>query len=203
MKILIGTNNKNKLKQFIRIFNSLTKDIELLSLQDVGISNDVKEDGGSLLNNAKKKAKYYGEKSKILTLADDTGLFIDALNGEPGINSKRWHNGTDKDRYMKVLEKMKDVSKTKRTCRYTGVLALYDPGKKKFWTYKKDLEGIVADKPLDKNGFGYDSIFFCTKYKKYYSQLIDSERDTISHRGPGIRELVDYLNKNNSRSEIK
>ena len=196
MKILIGTRNKNKLNQFIRIFNNLIKDLELLSLQDVKIKNDVKEDGNSLLSNAKKKAKYYGEKTKILTLADDTGLFIDALNGEPGVNSKRWYNGTDRNRYMKVLERMKNVPKTKRTCRYTGVLVLYDPKKKKFWTYKKDLEGMIADKPLSKNGFGYDPIFFCTKYKKYYSQLTDRERDAIIHRGTGIRKLVGYLNKN-------
>ncbi len=195
MDILIGTNNKNKLAQFRRIFNELNPDIKLFSLQDLGIIDDIEEHSDNLLDNAKKKAEYYGEKSKMLTLADDTGLFIDALNGEPGIHSKRWHNGTDEDRYFKILERMKDVSKENRSCRYTGVLAFYNPAKKEFWTYKNDLEGIIADQSLVANGFGYDPIFISVFYNKYYSELTDAERDEISHRGLGVRELLKYLNQ--------
>ncbi|MCX6951068.1 MAG: non-canonical purine NTP pyrophosphatase, partial [Verrucomicrobia bacterium] len=87
MKILIGTNNENKLKQFKRIFVNFGSDTELFSLKDISITDDVEEDENSLLNNAKKKAQFYGEKSKMLTLADDTGLFVDALDGEPGIHA--------------------------------------------------------------------------------------------------------------------
>jgi len=193
MKILIGTRNKNKLDQFKRIFARLNANIELLSLDDLKIYEEVAEDSDNLLANAKKKAEYYGEKSKALTLADDTGLFIDALNGEPGIHSKRWHDGMDKDRYMKVLEKMKSVSKVKRTCRYVGVLAFYNPAKKEFWTYQNNLEGRIASEPLEGNGFGYDPIFICAEYNKYYSRLTDAERDAISHRGLGIKELLKHL----------
>src|SRR4030042_3566384 len=114
MKILIGTNNENKLNQFRRIFRNLGSDIELASLKDVSITDDVEEDGDNLLDNAKKKAQFYGEKSKMLTLADDTGLFIDALGGEPGVHAKRWHEGTEKERYLKILEKIKDIQKGKR-----------------------------------------------------------------------------------------
>ena len=101
MQLLIGTNNKNKLNQFTRIFVRLGISLELFSLQDLGIRDEVTEDRENLLDNAKKKAKYYGEKSGMITLADDTGLFIDALGGEPGVHAKRWYAGTEKDRCAK------------------------------------------------------------------------------------------------------
>lgn len=193
MKILIGTNNKNKLNQFISIFKSLNKDIELFSLENLGITDDVEENSDNLLDNAKKKAEYYGEKAKIPTLADDTGLFIDALNGEPGIHSKRWYEGTDKDRYMKVLERMKNVPKEKRTCRYKGVLAFYMPEKKESWVYEQNLEGFIADVSKEGKGFGYDPIVIIKDSDKYYSQFTDEEKAKVSHRGLGVKKLLKDL----------
>jgi XTP/dITP diphosphohydrolase len=190
MKILIGTNNQNKLAQFKRILIRLAPDVELLTLADLKIIDDVEEDGEDLLTNAKKKARFYGKKSGLMALGDDTGLFIDALDGEPGLHAKRWHQGTEQDRYLKILERMKEVPVEKRTCRYTGVLALYDPAKDSFWTYENKLEGRIATEPLPGAGFGYDPIVIIDEYDKYYSQLTDEERDNISHRGRGIRELL-------------
>jgi len=194
MKILIGTNNENKLKQFQRIFRNLGSDIELISLKEVGITSDAEEDEDNLLANAKKKAKFYADVSGMITLADDTGLFIDALGGEPGVHAKRWHEGTEKDRYLKIMERMKDISNEKRNCRYNGVLAVYNPETQEFWTHESSLEGIIANKPMEANGFGYDPIFISTAFNKYYSQLTDEERDSISHRGLGINKfLKDYI----------
>jgi len=194
MKILIGTNNENKLKQFQRIFRNLGSDIELISLKEVGITSDAEEDEDNLLANAKKKAKFYADASGMITLADDTGLFIDALGGEPGVHAKRWHEGTEKDRYLKIMERMKDISNEKRNCRYSGVLAVYKPKTQEFWTHESSLEGIIANKPMEANGFGYDPIFISTAFNKYYSQLTDEERDSISHRGLGINKfLKDYI----------
>ncbi len=190
MEILIGTNNKNKLNQFTKIFEVFAKDIKICSLQDLGIDDDVEEDFDNLLDNAKKKAEFYGKKSGLLTLADDTGLFIDALGGEPGIHAKRWHAGSEKDRYEKILERMKDVAKDKRTCRYTGVLAVYNPKSNLFWTYKNDVEGVIANTPKDLGGFGYDPIFISLHYKKYYSELSAEERNAISHRGVGVKKFL-------------
>jgi len=193
MKILIGTNNKNKLNQFKRIFSNLDFEIEVLSLQDLGITDDINEDRNSLLENAKKKAKYYAEKSNLPTLADDTGLFIDALNGEPGVHAKRWHAGTEKERYMLILDKMKDIPENKRACRYIGALAFYNPQNKEFWTYEKSIEGRIAHEPLESGGFGYDAIFISLDFNKYYSELTDNEKDLILHRTLGAKELVKYL----------
>lgn len=195
MKLLLGTNNQNKIAQFKRIFKNLNSKIKLVSLNDFGIYDDVKEDCNNLLDNAKKKAKYYAERSGLIALADDTGLFIDSLNGEPGVHSKRWHTGKEKDRYLKILKLMKNIPKGKRTCRYTGVLAVYDPNTKKFWVYKNNLEGTIATKPKINEGFGYDPIFISTKFNKYYSSLLDSERDAISHRGLGIKKFLKKMKK--------
>jgi XTP/dITP diphosphohydrolase len=194
MKILLGTNNQNKLQQFQRIFQRLGSDVDLLTLKDVGIVDDVEEDADNLSDNAKKKSQYYGEKSGMLTLADDTGLFVDSLGGEPGVHAKRWHNGTELDRCYKLLERLKDVPEEKRICRYAGVLSVYNPDEKTFWTYKNDTEGIISDDFKGDDGFGYDPIFKLSN-GKHYAELTNEDRDAISHRGPGIGEFLKYLNK--------
>lgn len=192
MKILIGTNNENKLQQFRRIFRNSGSDIELVSLKDAGITDDVEEDEDNLLANAKKKAEFYGEKSGILTLADDTGLFVDALGGEPGVHAKRWHDGTELDRCHKLLERLKDIPESKRTCRYTGVLVVYNPDTKEFWNYQNNIEAVISAEFKGDSGFGYDPIFKLEN-GKHYAELTDEERDAISHRGLGTKELIKYL----------
>jgi len=194
MEILIGTKNKNKFRQFKWILNGLDKRIKVYSLESLGIIDDVEEDSDDLLDNAKKKVKYYGEKTGMITLSDDTGLFIDALNGEPGVHSRRWLCGTDKDRYTNIFERMKGIPENKRTSRYIGVLALYNPDKKEFWSYSNNVEGTIAKESSEKSGFGYDAIFISKEYNKYYSQLTEEERHRISHRGMGARELLKYIN---------
>jgi len=191
MQILIGTNNENKFNQFKKAFNILNPDIELCSLKELGITDDVEEDSDNLLENAKKKAEYYGKKSGMLTLADDLGFFVDALNGEPGIHAKRWHSGTDRDRYVKVLERMKDVPEGKRTCKYKSALVAYNPSNKEFWTYEQNLEGRIAVEPKEGHGFGYDPIVIING--KYYSEYTDEERYKVSHRGLGTKELLKHL----------
>jgi XTP/dITP diphosphohydrolase len=193
MKILIGTNNPNKLRQFKRIFKGFGSGAELITLKEAGIFDEVKEDADNLLDNAKKKAKYYGDLSGILTIADDTGLFVDSLRGEPGIHAKRWHDGTELDRCHKLLEILKDIPEEKRTCRYTGVLSVYDPQKKEFWAYENNTEGCISDEFRGKDGFGYDPIFKLSS-GKHYAELTDEERDLISHRGPGVKEFLKVFN---------
>jgi XTP/dITP diphosphohydrolase len=193
MKILLGTHNENKFRQFKKIFNSLDKSIELFSLNDLGINEEVEEDSDILSENAKKKAKYYGEKSGLLTLSDDLGLFIEALNGDPGVHAKRWLLGTDKDRYMKILERMEGVPEEKRNCYYRGTLVLYNPEKKEFWTFEGDLNGKIAAIPKEGSGFGYDPIVIIDGYNEYYSQFDDQERNKVSHRGLGVKKMLEYL----------
>jgi len=193
MKILIGTNNQNKLAQYRRSLKENLPATEILSLTDLGITLDVEENGDSLMHNAKKKAREYADLSGILTVADDTGLFIDALGGEPGLHAKRWAAGSDKDRCLKILERLKDVPKEERTARYDAVVACYDPEKKKFYTARTIVEGHIGEELKGKNGFGYNSIFFVEKFGKKFAELTNGEIDSISHRTVGMREIIDKL----------
>ena len=195
MKLLIGTNNLNKLKQFKRILAHHLPEMEVLSLAEVGITDDVEEDGETLLSNAEKKAKYYAEKSHLPTLSDDTGLFVDALNGEPGLHSKRWHTGNEEESYLKILERLKNIPEEKRSARYLGALAFYDPKKKIAWHYEGAIQGTIANEPRPGGGFGYDPIFITQAFNRYYSQLSPEEIDSINHRGLGVKELKIFLKK--------
>lgn len=194
MEILVGTNNKNKLEQWRRIFGKHIPDAKLFSLKDLDITQDVEEDAETLLGNAEKKARFFGDIAQMMTVSDDTGLYIDALNGEPGLHAKRWLEGTDMDRNNKILERMKGVLQEKRTCRYIGAMAIYDPKENKMWTFESALEGKIAEKPVEGVGFGFDPIFIAVAYGKFYSQLTDDERDAISHRGLGVAEYAKQLN---------
>jgi XTP/dITP diphosphohydrolase len=195
MKILIGTSHQGKIKQYLRIFQKYMPEVELVTLNELNIADEPEESADNLLDNAKKKAQFYGEKSGMLAIADDTGLFIDALNGEPGIHAKRWHNGSENDRCQKILDKMKDVPEKSRKCYYRGAVAVYDPQKKTYFTSETSEPGKIAFKIVEVGGFGYDPIFIATNFNKYYSELSDDERDSISHRSNGIKKFAEYLKK--------
>ena len=178
------------------MFGKFMPEAEVYSLGDMNISDDVEEDGETLLENATKKAKYFGEKLGMITLADDTGLFVDVLNGEPGVHAKRWHAGTERERNLKLIEKLKKIPEDERTCRYTGVLVIYNPKKNKFWTYEGKTEGWISDEFKGTSGFGYDQIFKTKAYEgRHYAELDHMEKDLISHRGMGIREFAKNKDK--------
>jgi len=191
MKILVGTNNLNKFKKYKEAFDIYAPEIELLNPSDLKIAEDVEEDGDSLLENAIKKAKFFGSKSKIITLADDTGLFVDALNGEPGIHAKRWCEGSDHDRCVKLLERLEGKN---RTARYKWVFAAYNPLNDKIWTFEYSLEGSMSDEFRDVGGFGYDKMFKLASMDKHYSELSKEELAEIGGRGRAVKELI--LNSN-------
>jgi XTP/dITP diphosphohydrolase len=195
MKILIGTNNQNKLAQYRRSLAKMMPELEILSLSDLGIDLDVEEDGDTLLHNAKKKAKEYAEMSGLLTMADDTGLFVDALGGEPGIHAKRWAEGSGRDRCMKILERLKDVPKEKRTARYEAIVACYDPKSEKFLTSKTIVKGLIVDDLKGENGFGYDPIFLVDRFGKRFAELTVDEIDSISHRTVGAKEIIEKISR--------
>lgn len=193
MKILIGTTNKNKFDQFLYIFNKFTDEVELFSLLDFKIKDDVIEDGETLLENAKKKAKFFGQKSGLITLSDDTGLFVDALSGELGLNSKRWHTGTDKERCLKLIEKLKGIPEKERTCRYIGAIAVYNPINTSFFEHQSAVEGYITDDFRGEAIFGYDQIFHSVNFDKNYAELSEDEKMQLSHRGLGVDEFLRYM----------
>lgn len=168
---------------------------ELISLDESGIKEEVEETGDSFEENAILKAKIIGGKVGVLTLAEDSGLEIDALGKKPGIYSARYVEGSDEDRIRKVLMELKDIPKEKRTARFRAVVAIYNTGDRKVYTFKGMSEGLIIDRQSGNNGFGYDPIFYNLDLKKTNAQASLEEKNRVSHRAKALFQAKKYLEK--------
>lgn len=187
-KLVFATNNDHKLKELRQIVPS---EFELVSLNDIGCTDDIPETGTTLEVNAAQKSFYIWNKYSIDCFADDTGLEIEALGNEPGVYSARYA-GEDKspeDNLLKVLEKMVNV--TNRKARFRCVVSLVIEGA------EKQFEGIVEGKILTAKqgeaGFGYDPIFMPDGYNQSFAEMSAEDKNRISHRGLAVNKLVEYL----------
>ncbi|MDP4118048.1 MAG: XTP/dITP diphosphatase [Bacillota bacterium] len=190
MKIVAATNNKNKLREFVEILAPLG--YHVISLKDLNMNIEVEETGSTFEENSLLKAKAIMEATNIAALADDSGLMVDGLNGEPGIYSARYCEGSDADRVEFLLEKMKKIPDGKRTARFVSVITLcFTDGD--IITARGTCEGTIAREPKGKNGFGYDPVFYIEKYGKTFAQLSPDEKNLISHRGNALSELQKQL----------
>jgi len=197
-QILIATTNAGK---FAELKAMLDAQVEWVSLRDFKNITPVTEDGKTFAENARKKALGYAKQTGLWTIADDSGLVIDALDGLPGVKSARFSGLKDKDRKIvdkknvgKVLKLLKSVPCEKRTARFVCCLCLASP-KKILIETEGQLEGIIAEKPVGENGFGYDPIFFVPHLNKTVAQLSAEEKNAISHRGQAVRKLKPLLQK--------
>jgi len=197
-KILVATTNPGKIAELRAM---LDFDVEWLGLSDFSDIAEIKEDGSTFAENARKKAIGYAKVTGLWTIADDSGLVIDALGGAPGVKSARFsgektinNDGTliDHRNIAKVLELLEDVPKEKRTARFVCCLCLASPEKILIET-EGTLKGLITSKEIGKNGFGYDPIFFVPHLNKTVAQLTAEEKNAISHRGNAIRELKPLL----------
>ena len=195
-KLLIATRNKGK---FLEIKKALEcESFEFLSLDVVKkIPKDfrVKEIGKSFRENAVLKAKIFAKKTGLLTLADDSGLEVEALAGRPGIYSSRYSRGSDKQRCLKLLREMKNISDEKRIAQFRCVIALFDPRTEKLVTYDGVCRGKIGYQAKGSHGFGYDPIFYLPSLRKTLAQLTISEKSLISHRGRALRKAKKNLEK--------
>jgi XTP/dITP diphosphohydrolase len=181
LKLLLATNNQGK----VREFQSLLKGcgVELVTPSQVGLKLDIQESGSTYEENARLKAEAFASASGLLTLADDSGLEVDALNGEPGILSSRYagEGASDGQRVNFLLAKLKDIPVEKRTAHFSCVIALTDPqGKLEFYSGRCD--GVIIHQPRGANGFGYDPIFLFPELKKTMAELSEETKNQISHR---------------------
>jgi XTP/dITP diphosphohydrolase len=195
-QILIATTNPGKMDE---LQTMLDMDLVFKSLADFPNLKDVAEDGATFAENARKKAIGYAKQTGLWTIADDSGLMIDALNGAPGVKSARFSGAKDKDRSLidhkniaKVLELLKVVPVEKRTARFVCCLCLASPEKVLIET-QGTLEGLIAEKEIGTNGFGYDPVFFVPHLKRTVAQLTREEKNSISHRGNAVRKLKPLL----------
>ena len=198
--ILVATTNPGKIAELRAM---LDFDVEWLGMSDIGDIAEIKEDGSTFVENARKKAVGYAKTTGLWTIADDSGLVVDALGGEPGVKSARFSgekstndDGTliDHRNIAKVLELLRDVPQEKRAARFVCSLCLASPEEILIET-EGTLEGLITNKEIGKNGFGYDPIFFVPHLNKTAAQLTSEEKNAISHRGNAIRKLKPLLEK--------
>jgi XTP/dITP diphosphohydrolase len=175
MEIIAATGNQGKVKEIKEIFS----EFEVRSYKDVGFDIEVDEDAETFEGNALKKAKTGAEHLGKLCLADDSGIMIDYLDGFPGVRTVRWMKGTDRDRNMAILEKLKGVPKEKRTIHYITAIALATPDKSMVNSYI--LDGYVSEEPRGENGFGFDEIFELEDGRTL-AELTPEEKNKISAR---------------------
>ncbi len=193
MKFIIATNNPKKLKELERILNPLG--INAVSAKEAGVMLDeVEETGVTFAENAFLKANAAFQKTGIPSVADDSGISVDALNGRPGVYSARYagENATDEQRYNKLLNEMKDVPDKLRTAHFTSAICCILPDGHKI-EVEGICEGMISTEPYGNGGFGYDPVF--TVNGKSYAELTAEEKDAISHRGQALRKLRTELKK--------
>ena len=192
-EIIFATKNKGKIKEIQAI---LGNDYIVKNMEEIGIDIDVVEDGKTFEENAIKKAVEIKNVTNKIVLADDSGLEIDYLNGEPGVYSARYMGeDTPYDvKNAKILEILKDVEEDKRGARFVSVIALAMPGKDPITT-KGTIEGIIGYEIKGENGFGYDPIFYIPSLEKTSAELSLEEKNKISHRGKALEEMKKILEK--------
>ena len=192
VKILVATNNTGKLREFKKIL--LSPGISILSPLDEDISLDVEETGTTLKDNALIKALAFSKLTDHVTLADDSGLFVDALDGDPGVRSARYagNNATDHERNQKLLDNLQNVPIEKRTARFKCVIALVDEGGNTSY-FSGTCTGSIATESRGSQGFGYDPIFIVDGYNKTMAELTKDEKNTVSHRAKASRSLMQHI----------
>lgn len=189
MDIVFATNNKNKLKE---INNILQSDIELISLNELGCTDEIPEEQDTLDGNARQKAWYIYDKFGKNCFADDTGLEIESLNMEPGVYSARYagEQRSSEDNMDKVLSKLKGIKNRKAQFR-TSICLIID-GKE--FLFEGSVQGEILEARQGEEGFGYDPIFRPEGYDISFAEMDLKEKNKISHRGRATAKLVEYLN---------
>ena len=194
-RLLVATHNQGKVPEFAEILQDLA--IEWLSLDDVGVGQDVEETGRTFRENSVLKARAYAAETGLLTLADDSGLAVDALDGAPGVYTARYGGEglTAVQRYQKLLNDIKNVPEPRRTARFRCVIVLAAPDGTILGESEGVCEGRIALEPVGDNGFGYDPVFYLPQFNKTMAQLPAAQKHQISHRGQAVQAIVPRLRK--------
>lgn len=194
--LLLATRNKGKLKEYKFLLKGIPQKIIYLNhIPSIDKDFDVEETGNTYKRNATLKATQYGQKANILTIADDSGLEIDALKGQLGIYSGRFANGDFKSACFKILKYLKNTPDNQRTARFVCTIALFDPKTNQTKTFTGESHGLITRKMSGSFGFGYDPIFYSLDLKKTYAKASTKEKNQISQRAKAVLKLKKYLKK--------
>jgi XTP/dITP diphosphohydrolase len=189
MQLVFASNNKNKIKEIQQL---VPEHIKVLSLEDIGCNVDIPETADTIEGNAILKANYVTEHYGYPCFADDSGLEVHALNGEPGVYSARYAGShrNDDDNINMVLDKL--INEANRGANFKTVIALHINGEEHLFT--GIINGTIITEKRGTNGFGYDPVFVADGYTKTFAELTLEEKSAISHRGKAVKQLVSFLN---------
>lgn len=191
MKLVFATSNPNKAKEIAQL---LPETMEVLTLRDLNVTEDIPETADTIEGNAHLKASYISERYNLPCFADDTGLEVEALQMRPGVHSARYagEQRSDEDNMSKLLEELENQGN--RNARFRTVIALHQNGQK--IEFEGIVNGSILNEKCGEHGFGYDPIFAPEGGSRSFAEMNADEKNAISHRGRAIRKLVDYLHKN-------
>ncbi len=191
-RIIVATANPGKLVEFATAL--APQGFEVVGLDALDDRTPVEETGDTFEANARLKAEGYSARTDLPVLADDSGLEVDALGGEPGVHSARYGGPEldDRERYRLVLEKLQGVPEKQRTARFRCVLALARAGKT-LAVFDGVVEGRITDAPRGDGGFGYDPVFFHPGIGQAFGEISRKEKETLSHRGQAIRRFIEAV----------
>ena len=194
MRIVFATKNEGKVREITEML--CRSDVELVSLNHFAALPEIVEDGKTYLENALKKARTISEYTGETVLADDSGLQVDVLDGEPGVYSARYagEGSTDEENNVKLLAKLKDVPEEKRTASFFCALVLYHPDGR-YQAFEAQWQGRIIDERRGSNGFGYDPIFRWPDLDKTAAELPPEIKNKVSHRGQAFAKLKSHLVK--------
>ncbi len=194
-RLLVASHNKGKVAEYADILSDLA--IEWLTLDEAGVAEDVAETGATFRDNAILKAVAYARQTGLLTLADDSGLEVDALDGQPGVYTARYGGPglSAADRYHLLLRNLRDTPPERRTARFHCVVALAGPDGELLGTADGVCEGVIAAAPAGVGGFGYDPVFYLPERGQTMAQLDAAEKHLISHRGRAAAAIAPLLRR--------
>jgi XTP/dITP diphosphohydrolase len=191
-KLLIATTNAGKVREIKRSMDGLP--FEIVSLEEVLPGASFRERGKTFLDNARSKSLHYGRKSGLLTLAEDSGLEVDALDGAPGVHSARFSrpDPTDAKNNRKVLRLLANAPWKDRKAKFVCVMVLSRDGRV-IREIRGEVRGVIDFAPKGENGFGYDPVFYYPKLGKHFAELGPDEKNAVSHRGRALKKLKTFL----------
>lgn len=191
-QIVLATGNEGKVREFKKLVEGV--DLEIKGLKDFGPIPDIVEDGKTFEDNAYKKAHLTAKYLGIPALADDSGLVVDALGGEPGVHSARYagEDATDRENNLKLIAAME--GQENRKAAFETILAIAVP-RGPALIYEGRCEGVLLHENRGENGFGYDPLFYYPEFKKTFAQMTQEEKNSVSHRGKAMAELISEIDK--------
>lgn len=193
-KLLFATGNRGKLREVAQLVADI-EGLELLCLADLPEPFEIEEDGETFADNALLKARAAAEVSGLLTMADDSGLEVDALDGRPGVRSARYAgpDASDADKVQKLLGELRDVPRSRRTARFRCAVALVRPADGRVFTAEGRCEGRILTAPQGEGGFGYDPVFFVETLGCTFAEAEAAAKNELSHRGQALRAIAPKL----------